>query len=141
MLVSFGRHGLGAVDWAKVTQQDDHGVVVTRDSVDTGPTLPGTNGHGVLFDIDVSSMLEHGFHYEDLVAAVDVVLTKPGYGIVAECAANDTALVYTDRGDFAEYSVMVEAMPRLLRCAHIEQRDLFAGRWTKVVRQVLAARG
>ena len=137
VLVSFGRYGLGAVDWAKVTQQDDHGVVVTRDSVDTGPTLPGTNGHGVLFDTDVSSMLEHGFHYEDLVAAVDVVLTKPGYGIVAECAANDTALVYTDRGDFAEYSVMVEAMPRLLRCAHIEQRDLFAGRWAQVVRQVL----
>ena len=71
------------------------------------------------------------------MAAVDVVLTKPGYGIIAECAANDTALVYASRGDFAEYAVLVEAMPGLLRCAYIEQRDLFAGRWAPVVRQVL----
>ena len=41
------------------------------------------------------------------------------------------------RGDFAEYAVLVEAMPGLLRCAYIEQRDLFAGRWAPVVRQVL----
>ena len=137
VLVSFGRYGLGAVDWARVTQQDDFGVVVTRDSVDAGPTLPGTTEHGVLFEVDVPSMFDHGVRYEDLVAAVDVVLTKPGYGIIAECAANDTALVYTARGDFAEYAVLVEAMPRLLRCAYIESRDLFAGRWAKVVRQVL----
>ena len=36
-----------------------------------------------------------GLRYEDLVAAVDVVVTKPGYGIVAECIANDTAMLYT----------------------------------------------
>ena len=137
VLVSFGRYGLGAVDWATVTQQDDLGVIVTRDPVDTGPTLSGGNGHGALFEVDVAAMLDQGFHYEDLVATVNVVLTKPGYGIIAECAANDTALVYASRGDFAEYAVLVEAMPRLLRCAYIEQRDLFAGRWAPVVRQVL----
>ena len=78
-------------------------------------------------------MLDQGFRYEDLVGAVDVVISKPGYGIIAECAASDTALVYTSRGDFAEYAVLVEAMPRLLRCAYIEQRDLFAGRWAPVM--------
>jgi len=66
-----------------------------------------------------------------------VVVTKPGYGIIAECVANNTALVYTSRGDFAEYPILVKAMPKLLRCAHIHQRDLFAGRWTPVVREVL----
>ena len=137
VLVSFGRYGLGAVDWATVTQQDDLGVIVTRDPVDAGPTLSGANGHGALFEVDVEAMLDEGFRYEDLVAAVDVVLTKPGYGIIAECAANDTALVYASRGDFAEYAVLVEAMPGLLPSAYIEQRDLFAGRWTPVVRQVL----
>ena len=137
VLVSFGRYGLGAVDWAQVAQQDDFGVIVTRDSVDTGPTRRGTNGQDVLFDVDVASICDRGFRYEDLVAAVDVVLTKPGYSIIAECAANDTALVYTARGDFAEYAVLVEAMPRLLRCAYIEHRDLFAGRWAPVVQQVL----
>ena len=137
MLVSFGRYGLDAVDWVTVTQPDDLAIVVTRDSVETGSTLSGTNAHTALFDIDLATMLHQGFSYADLVAAVDVVLTKPGYGIIAECAANDTALVYASRGDFVEYAVLVEAMPRLLRCAYIDQHDLFAGRWAPVVHQVL----
>ncbi len=48
-----------------------------------------------------------GFRYEDLVRAVDVVITKPGYGIIADCIANDAAMLYTSRGRFAEYEVMV----------------------------------
>ncbi|MCK7523822.1 MAG: hypothetical protein MZV64_42470 [Ignavibacteriales bacterium] len=57
--------------------------------------------------------LRAGLRYEDLVRAADVVVTKPGYGIIAECIANDTAILYTDRGRFAEYDVLVDAMPRL----------------------------
>ena len=67
--------------------------------------------------------------YEDLVAAVDVVVTKPGYGIISECIANDTAMLYTSRGKFAEYDVMVEQMPRYLRCEYIDLASLLAGRW------------
>ena len=137
VLVSFGRYGIGALDWATATRQGDLGVVVAHDPIDTGPAKPEGSADGRLFDVDVPRMFERGFHYEDLVAAVDVVLTKPGYGIIAECAANDTALVYTSRGDFAEYAVIVEAMPRLVRCAYIDHGDLFAGRWMPVVRQVL----
>ena len=137
VLVSFGRYGVGAFDWATATRHADLGVVVTHDPVDTDPTRPEGSGDGVPFSVDVPLMFEQGFRYEDLLAAVDVVLTKPGYGIVAECAANDTALVYTSRGDFAEYAVMVEAMPRLVRCAYLDHDDLFAGRWMPVMRQVL----
>ena len=137
VLVAFGRYGVGAIDWAMATRQGDVGVVVTRDPVDAGPARPDGSGVGRRFDVDVPRMVERGYHYEDLVAAVDVVLTKPGYGIISECAANDTALVYTARGDFAEYAVLVEAMPRLVRCAYVDQADLFAGRWLPVVRQVL----
>jgi hypothetical protein len=79
-----------------------------------------------------------GLLYQDLVAAADVVVSKPGYGIVSECAANDTALLYTSRGRFIEYDVFVEDMPRLLRCRHIPQDDLLAGRWTDAVRALLA---
>ena len=137
VLVSFGRYGLDRVDWTRVTQQHDLAVIVTRDSVDRGPASPGAGEATALVDVDLEAMLNQGFGYQDLVAAVDVVLTKPGYSIIAECAANDTALVYTSRGDFAEYRVLVEAMPRLLRCAYLEQRDLFTGRWAPIVRQVL----
>ncbi len=53
-----------------------------------------------------------GIRYEDLVGAVDIVASKPGYGIISDCAANATALLYTDRGRFCEYDVLVREMPR-----------------------------
>jgi hypothetical protein len=79
-----------------------------------------------------------GFVYQDLVAAADVVVSKPGYGIVSECVANRTALLYTSRGRFVEYDLFVEEMPRVLRCRYISQEDLLAGRWADGVDALLA---
>jgi hypothetical protein len=79
-----------------------------------------------------------GFRYPDLVAASDVVISKPGYGIVSECVANGAALLYTSRGRFVEYDVMVAAMPRLLRCRYISREDLLAGRWQEAIDALLA---
>ena len=79
-----------------------------------------------------------GWLYQDLVAAADVVVSKPGYGIVSECVANDTALLYTSRGRFIEYDVLVAEMPHVLRCRYISQQDLFAGQWADAVEALLA---
>ena len=79
-----------------------------------------------------------GLQYPDLVAAADVVVSKPGYGIVSECIANGTALLYTSRGAFIEYDVLVAEMPRVLRCRHISQEDLFAGRWGDSIAALLS---
>jgi L-arabinokinase len=67
--------------------------------------------------------------YEDLVRAADVVVTKPGYGIISEAIANETALLYTSRGNFPEYEVLVREMPRYLKARFIEQDDLLGGNW------------
>jgi L-arabinokinase len=79
-----------------------------------------------------------GLRYEDLVRAADVVVTKPGYGIITECLANDTAILYTDRGRFAEYDVLVEAMPKYVKCRFMPREDLFQGRWQEHLDAVLA---
>ncbi len=76
--------------------------------------------------------------YQDLVAAADVVISKPGYGIVSECIANGTPLLYTSRGHFVEYDVFVAEMPRVLRCRFMTQEDLRAGRWRAHVEALLA---
>jgi len=76
--------------------------------------------------------------YEDLVLAADAVVSKPGYGIVSECAANRTPLLYAPRGPFAEYDVMVREMPRVLRCKAIGRPDLMAGRWAPHLDALLA---
>ena len=78
-----------------------------------------------------------GCRYQDLVAAADVVVSKPGYGIVSECAANGTALLYTSRGRFVEYDLFVAEMPQMLRCRFIPHDDLFAGRWADHVEALL----
>ena len=80
-----------------------------------------------------------GLRYEDLVGAVDVVVTKPGYGIIAECVANGTAMLYTSRGHFVEYDALVREMPRFLRCEYIDHESLFAGRWRDALRRLLSS--
>lgn len=79
-----------------------------------------------------------GLDYHDVVGAADVVVTKPGYGIVSDAVAAGTRLVYTDRGDFPEYPVMVRELPRWLAAVHVERAALEAGRLEGPIREVLA---
>jgi L-arabinokinase len=78
-----------------------------------------------------------GLDYPDVVRAVDVVVTKPGYGIVSDAIAARTRLVYTDRGDFPEYPIMVREMPDWLACVHVANDDLRCGRIAEPIRRVL----
>jgi L-arabinokinase len=78
-----------------------------------------------------------GLDYPDVVAAVDVVATKPGYGIVTDAIAAGTRLVYTERGDFPEYPIMVAEMGRHLACVHVGNDDVRAGRLGGAIRRVL----
>ena len=121
-LTSFGGYGLESLDWTRLDCLDDWTILTT------GRDQPRQLPPGVI-EIHESDLYGCGFRYEDLVAAVDAVVTKPGYGIVSECVANRTALLYTSRGHFVEYDVMVRDMPGVLRCGFIDQADLSAGRW------------
>ena len=42
------------------------------------------------------------YYVPDLIAAVDVVMGKIGYGFVSECIANGTPLIYVPRSDWPE---------------------------------------
>ena len=105
-----------------------------------GASRPAAPDYHVLWpgDVDESAMYDKGYRYEDLVKAVDVVVTKPGYGIISECIANDTAMLYTSRGDFREYPVLVNEMPKYLRCQYIDHDDLFSGNWAPHLDRLLA---
>ena len=131
-LSSFGGFGVGDFDIGTVDCLDAYTVVITRWQESEPPP------HGVRC-VDEWTMYEMGFRYEDLVAACDVVVTKPGYGIISECVANDTAIVYTSRGHFVEYDVLVREMPRYVRCVFLEQDRLLAGRWRDALDTVLAS--
>jgi L-arabinokinase len=106
--------------------------------VTTGPgrSLPRTKEPHVVH-VNEREWYGSGFRYEDLVAAADAVVSKPGYGIIAECIANRTALLYTSRGRFPEYEVLVREMPRFVRCRFLQQPDLLAGRWAAALDALL----
>ena len=74
--------------------------------------------------------------YADVVSAVDGVITKPGYGIVSECLVNSTPIIYTDRGYFPEYDVLVQEMTKHLPTSYISLSDLYAGRWESAIRDL-----
>jgi len=84
---------------------------------------------GSFININEEAMYDVGVRYEDLVGAAEALVTKPGYGVISECIANDTAVLYTSRGHFPEYDVLVEEMPKYVRSAFINHDDLFDGKW------------
>jgi hypothetical protein len=148
VLASFGGYGLRDIDVGALAPLRRYTVVVTA-NVQAARRGDDPDGEGreaaaalampasVRF-VDERAIYAAGYRYEDLVRAVDVVATKPGYGIISECIANDTALLYTSRGRFAEYDVMLGEMPRYLRCGFISNEDLYAGRWESALDAVLA---
>jgi hypothetical protein len=79
-----------------------------------------------------------GLRYPDVVGAADVVVTKPGYGIVTDAIGGGARLVYTERGDFPEYPIMVREMPAYLPCVHLPMAELRAGRLRAAVHRALA---
>jgi len=118
------RRRLGLADErpAVVASFGGYGVDLPVDALGRSPTF-------ALVDASARTLDACGLHYQDVIAAVDVVVGKPGYGIVSECLANGAALLYTSRGRFAEYDVFVAEMPRVLRCRFLPPDDLHAGRW------------
>lgn len=133
VLASFGGLGISALDLTRLVGLRDYTVVTTGHAMGVKADVPAN-----VRLLDDRAVYESGFRYEDLVHAADAVVSKPGYGIIAECLANATALLYTSRGQFAEYDVLVAAMPRLLRCGFLDHDDLYGGNWEAHIERVLA---
>ena len=70
----------------------------------------------------------HQFSFSDVIASCDMVVSKPGYGILSECVVNNKILVYAERENFREYPVLEAALKRHLRHVHIPSRELYAGK-------------
>jgi hypothetical protein len=65
--------------------------------------------------------------FSDVVASVDAVISKPGFGILSDCIANNKPLIYADRSDFLEYAILEKSIKRYLRHFHIQSADLYRG--------------
>ncbi len=129
VLVSFGGIGTPAIDLGALAALGDLQFLIDA--------AEGPRPSNVLA-LDAARRDALGLRYHDLVGAADVVVTKPGYGIVTDAIAAGTRIVYTERGDFPEYPILVAEMPRYVPCAHLGNDDLLAGRWGPAIESVLA---
>jgi L-arabinokinase len=115
ILLSFGGFEIQGIDFDRVESLGEYSFLATQ------PTpRPLRN---------VKVATSNGFMYQDLVAQADAVITKPGYGIVSDCLANRTPVLYTARGQFAEYGPLVAGLERYGVAAFIGNDDLLAGNW------------
>ena len=132
ILSSFGGYGLPGLDTDLLSKFKKYTVVTTQNvplSRAARKEVQAAERKGSFISINEEAMYDVGVRYEDLVGAAEALVTKPGYGVISECIANDTAVLYTSRGHFPEYDVLVEEMPKYVRSAFISHDDLFDGKW------------
>jgi len=123
VLLSFGGLGLKRLPWGKLKQMRDYIFIRTG----------GENR----FDGNILTLPDAQHRYEDLVRAMDAVVTKPGYGIVADVIAHRVPILYTDRGDFPEYPRLVQALSDCATAEFIPQAELLSGEIDPGLRTVL----
>lgn len=78
--------------------------------------------------------------FSDIVASADVVVSKPGFGIVSDCIANDKPLVYVPRADFSEAYLLEAAIRKYTAYSRIEPGDLYTGNWFESLEQARTGR-
>jgi hypothetical protein len=129
VLVSFGGIGLPGFRPQVLAPLSAYQFLVP----DVAPDLPGN-----VQTIDGPRLQALGLQYEDVVGAADIVVTKPGYGIVTDAIGAGTRLVYTDRGDFPEYPILVEGMKQWLATAYVTKAAVLEGQLEEPLGEVLA---
>jgi L-arabinokinase len=131
VLASFGAYGAN-LPYREIARRGRFLLLVTdHEAPDEGVDA----AHLRRFRMD--DLVAQGFRYEDIVRAADLVVTKPGYGIVSECIANQSAILYTSRGRFPEYEVIVSELPKLVRSRYLSGGDLLSGRWEEAIEALL----
>ncbi len=87
---------------------------------------------------DMHTFASLGIGFTDLVASVDAVLGKLGYGTVAECACNGTPLLYMPRPNWPEEHCLAEWLQVHGRCAPIRYEQVLRGELREALERILA---
>ena len=123
VLLSFGGHGLERLDLDRLLRQKEFFFIGTGDPLRKESNLL------ILPNVQRS--------YVDLVRAADVIVSKPGYGIVADVIRHQIPLLYTDRGDFAEYPYLIKTLEDCATAEFIPKDDLISANLTPYLKPLL----
>jgi hypothetical protein len=114
-LLSFGGFGLNGLGQERLKRWKTWLFLNTNSS--QPPTRSG----------NVQNVADPDLSYVDLMVASDVIVTKPGFGIVSDALVNRVPVLYSDRGEFREYAVLSRGLRTLGRAKYIPRQALMAG--------------
>ncbi len=80
------------------------------------------SNHPDLYEIDEAQM-----SFTDILASVDLLLGKCGYGSVAECVVNGTPMLYMPRPDWPEEACLVDWMQQHNACLPVSKKTIESG--------------
>ncbi len=83
-----------------------------------------------------SVVLDERMAFPDVLNVCDAVVSKLGYGTLADCISTQTPLLFPPRSNFREDEIMVPLAPRLLRARPIPLHDFESGDWTPHLREL-----
>lgn len=78
------------------------------------------------------------FSFKTLIASVDVIMTKPGYGTLVEAVAVQTPMVYVRRYNFGDEQPLVDYLHRYGRGVELSFHDFVQGQWRSALEEVVA---
>jgi len=73
----------------------------------------------------------NNWQYKDVIASVDGVISKPGYGMAVEAAAHGLPIVFFRRGHFPDEALIINWLHRHTRAKEISREAWFAGEFVK----------
>ena len=80
------------------------------------------------------------FSFKTLLASVDIIMTKPGYGTLVEAVALQQPVVYVRRYNFADEPPLVDYLNRYGRSIELSIDDFTNAHWEPAISQALAMR-
>lgn len=77
------------------------------------------------------------FSFKTLMASVDLIMTKPGYGTLVEAVALQTPMIYVRRYNFADEQPLVDYLHRYGRGVELSMSDFTQGEWWSALNKIL----
>ncbi len=87
----------------------------------------------------IHSISRSAVSFADIIASCDIIISKPGFGLVSECIVNNKPLIYSDRSDFAEYPYLVDGIEKHLKNVLLPSEKLYAGDFFQALEEIKTA--
>ncbi|HEY7534066.1 MAG TPA: hypothetical protein VH681_14945 [Nitrospiraceae bacterium] len=124
VLVGFGGIPLRRLPWNEMQSMQTFRFIV--------------DGHVESLYSRVISLTDVPLRFSTVLASVDLVMTKPGYGTITECVANGTPVIYVRRYNFADEQPLVTYLLRYGRGVELNREDFQRGAWLHALEEALA---